>query len=210
MEIVNPLANSYAEKYTSSEDDLVKEIAEVTFASHPKAHMLSGHIQGKLLEMVSFMIRPIRILEIGTFTGFSALCLAKGLKKEGQLHTIEKRKDDAITAKCYFDRSYFKEQIILHIGDALDIIGELDETWDLIFIDADKESYPEYYELTLPKMATGGLIVLDNAFRSGEVLNPETRQAIAIDSLNKKIVQDDRVEGVFLTVRDGIHLVRKK
>ena len=211
MEIVNPLANSYAEKYTSSEDDLVKEIAEVTFASHPKAHMLSGHIQGKLLEMVSFMIRPIRILEIGTFMGFSALCLAKGLKKEGQLHTIEKRKDDAITAKCYFDRSYFKEQIILHIGDALDIIGELDETWDLIFIDADKENYVNYFNLVLPKLKVNGFILADNVLFHGQVLEDEVKgkNAKAIQAFNDFIRERKDIEKVMLPVRDGLYLIRK-
>jgi caffeoyl-CoA O-methyltransferase len=127
MDLINPLVQTYAEKYTSGEDDLLKEIAAYTYANHPKSHMLSGHIQGKFLEMVSHMIRPIRILEIGTFTGYSALCLAKGLQKDGLLHTLELRNEDANTAKAYFDRSFFKDQIILHIGDALELIGEIDE-----------------------------------------------------------------------------------
>ena len=138
MDIVNPLAQAYSEKYTTAEDELLKEVADFTCRNHPKSHMLSGHIQGRLLEMISSMIQPEKVLEIGTFTGYSALCLAKGLKSGGVLHTIEVREDDAATAKGYFDRSFFKEQIILHIGDALEIIGELKETWDLVFIDADK------------------------------------------------------------------------
>src|SRR5678809_509510 len=127
MEIVNSLAQQYSERYTSSEEMLLKEIADFTYNHHPHSHMLSGHLQGKLLEMVSCMIRPKRILEVGTFTGYSALCLAKGLTKDGHLHTIELREEDAAKAKSYFDRSFFKERIILHVGDALKIIGELNE-----------------------------------------------------------------------------------
>src|SRR4051794_29791786 len=139
MDIVNPLAEQYAEKFSSSEDELLKEVASFTMQQHPKAHMLSGHIQGALLTMISQMLQPLRILEVGTFTGYSALCLAKGLKEGGFIHTVEIREEDANKAKAFFERSVTKEKIILHIGDALKIIGELDEIWDLVFIDADKE-----------------------------------------------------------------------
>src|SRR5437763_15898918 len=129
MDIVNPLVELYAEKFSSSEDELLKEIASFTSEQHPKAHMLSGHIQGGLLTMISQMLQPSRILEIGTFTGYSALCLAKGLKNDGVIHTLEVREEDALRAKSFFERSEMKEKIILHIGDALKIIGELDEIW---------------------------------------------------------------------------------
>jgi predicted O-methyltransferase YrrM len=139
MDLTLPQAQQYAERYTSPEDDLLREVAEYTYTHHPKAHMLSGHLQGKFLEMVSCMIQPKRVLEIGTFTGYSALCLAKGLAEGGILHTIELRKEEGDRAQAYFSRSKYAQQIILHIGQALDIIDELDETWDLVFIDADKE-----------------------------------------------------------------------
>src|SRR5688572_5655216 len=135
MEIVDQNVQQYVEKYTKPEDPLLKEIADYTYKHHPRSIMLSGHLQGKVLEMISCMIHPKRILEVGTFTGYSAICLAKGLEKNGLLHTIELREDDGATAKSYFERSFFKEQIILHIGDALEIIGEINETWDLVFID---------------------------------------------------------------------------
>src|SRR5918993_111199 len=123
MDITNA-AQQYAEKYTSAENELLKEVFEFTVQNHPKHHMISGFLQGKFLEMVSYMIRPERILEIGTFTGYSALCLAKGLQNDGLLHTVELRIDDAQKAKSYFDRSFYKQQIILHIGNALEIVGE--------------------------------------------------------------------------------------
>src|SRR5689334_244843 len=150
MDIVNPLAEAYAEKFSDGEDKLLSEVASFTRQQHPKAHMLSGHIQGALLTMISHMLQPSRILEVGTFTGYSALCLAKGLKDDGLLHTIECREEDAMKAKSFFERSVIKEKIILHIGDALKIIGELDETWDLVFIDADKKNYINYFNLVLP------------------------------------------------------------
>src|SRR5689334_14428276 len=162
MDIINALAQHYSEKYTSAEDDLLKEVADYTYQNHPHSHMLSGHLQGKLLEMISSMIRPRRILEIGTFTGYSALCLAKGLVKDGQLHTIELREEDAARAQQYFDRSLLKEKIILHIGDALKIIGELHETWDLVFIDADKENYTNYFDRIFAQVRAGGFILADN------------------------------------------------
>src|SRR5687767_751619 len=139
MEIVNEIAQAYAEKYTSPEDAILKEVFDFTLKNHPKHHMISGPLQGKFLEMVSYMIKPKTILEIGTFTGYSALCLVKGLQEGGELHTIEVREEDAGHAKQFFDRSFFREKIILHVGDALEIIGELENKWDLVFIDADKE-----------------------------------------------------------------------
>ena len=138
VELINPLVQEYAEKFSSPEDALLKEVNDFTTTNHPEYHMLSGHLQGKFLEMASMMIRPRRILEIGTFTGYSALCLAKGLTDDGLLHTIELRENDAATAKGFFDRSAYKEKIILHTGDAKKIVSRLDETFDLVFIDADK------------------------------------------------------------------------
>jgi caffeoyl-CoA O-methyltransferase len=211
MHIVDPLAQAYSEKYTSTEDELLKEIADFTYGHHPKSHMLSGHIQGKFLEMISRMLQPKRILEIGTFTGYSALCLANGLAKDGILHTIELREDDAATAKNYFERSFFKEKIILHIGDALKVIGEMDETWDLIFIDADKENYTNYFNLVLPKLRTNGFILADNVLFHGQVLEEEIKgkSAKAIQAFNDFILGRTDIEKLMLPVRDGLYLIRK-
>ena len=211
MELINPLVQSYAEKYTSEEDALLREIAEYTFNSHPKSHMLSGHIQGKFLEMVSHMIRPKRILEIGTFTGYSAICLAKGLQKDGLLHTLELREEDAKSAKAFFDRSFFRDQIILHIGDALELIGEIDELWDLVFIDADKENYISYFNLVLPKLKPNGFILADNVLFHGQVLEKEIKgkSAKAIQEFNDYLLNRTDIEKLMLPVRDGLFLIRK-
>ena len=211
MEIVNQLAQVYAEKYTTAEDELLKEVADYTIANHPKAQMLSGHMQGKLLEMISRMIRPERVLEIGTFTGYSALCLAKGLLPTGILHTIELRADDAATAKVFFERSFQKEKIVLHIGDALQIIDELDELWDLVFIDADKTNYINYFNRVLPKLRTNGFILADNVLFHGQVLEDEVRgkNAKAIQEFNDFIAKRTDIEKLMLPLRDGIYLIRK-
>ena len=211
MDITHPLAQQYAEKYTTPEDELLKEIHEYTVTGHPHAHMLSGHLQGQLLSMVSHMVQPHRILEIGTFTGYSALCLAKGLKKDGQLHTIELREEDARRAKAYFDRSNYAQQIILHIGEALPIIDELEESWDLIFIDADKENYTEYFNRVFSRLRTNGFILADNVLFHGQVLQEEIRgkNAKAIQHFNDHLAGRTDVEKLLLPVRDGLMLIRK-
>jgi caffeoyl-CoA O-methyltransferase len=211
MDIVNPLAQTYAEKYTTPDEALLQQVLAETEANHAHAHMLSGHLQGQFLAMISCMLQPRRILEIGTFTGYSALCLAKGLQKEGQLHTIELRKDDAATAEGYFNRSTFKDNIILHIGEALPIIDELEETWDLVFIDADKVSYTHYFNHVLPKVRPGGFILADNVLFHGQVLEEEVKgkNALAIQAFNEAVLQSTQVEKVLLPLRDGLYLIRK-
>jgi caffeoyl-CoA O-methyltransferase len=211
MDIISPVAEAYIGKYTSEEDSLLKEISDYTEANHPKAHMLSGRVQGKFLEMLSCMIRPQRILEIGTFTGYSALCLAKGLQPNGVLHTIELRENDAATAKGFFQRSFFKDSIILHIGDALKIIGELEETFDLVFIDADKTNYMNYFNLVLPKVRQNGFIFADNVLFHGQVLTEEIKgkNAKAIQAFNDFVLSCNDVEKVMLPLRDGLLLMRK-
>lgn len=211
MDLTNPRAQAYAEKYTSAEDELLQEVAQFTVQHHPKHHMLSGHLQGKLLQMISSLMKPERILEVGTFTGYSALCLAQGLSKNGQLHTIELREDAAAAAQAFFRRSFYKEKIILHIGDALDIIGELDEKWDLVFIDADKENYINYFDRILPKLRVGGLILADNVLFHGQVLESEVKgkNAKAIQAFNDFVLSRTDVEKLMLPVRDGVYLIRK-
>ena len=210
-EIVNPKADAYAKKYSSLPDDILQENETVTNASHPHAHMHSGHVQGKFLEMISMMIKPLKVLEIGTFTGFSALCLLKGIKEQGLLHTIELRKEDALFAAEYFKKAGVIHKIIQHTGNALNIIPTLDEQWDLVFIDADKVNYIEYYELTLPSLKSGGWMLADNVLFHGSVLQDEIHgnNAIAIQAFNEYVLNDKRVEQVILTVRDGLMLIRK-
>ena len=211
IELIPSIVEQYIDHYTSAEDSLLKEVSDFTLQNHPKAHMTSGHLQGKFLEMISYMIRPLRILEIGTFTGYSALCLAKGLQASGLLHTIEVREDDAATARGFFNRSLSNEKIILHIGDALEIIGELDETWDLVFIDADKENYVNYFNLVLPKVRQNGFILADNVLFHGQVLEREIKgkSAKAIQAFNDFIQGRSDIEKVMLPVRDGLFLIRK-
>ena len=212
MELINPIVQAYAEKYSSPEDALLKEVAEFTYKNHPEAQMLSGHLQGKFLEMGSRMIRPRRILEIGTFTGYSALCLAKGLTEDGLLHTIEIRENDAATAKGFFDRSAYKEKIILHIGDAKKIVSELSEMFDLVFIDADKPGYIEYFNLVFPKLRKNGFIFADNIFFHGEAFEaePKGKNGKAIKDFNEFINKRTDIEKMILTLRDGLYLIRKK
>lgn len=212
MEIIHTNAEKYAAKFTTPTDNLLQEIEQYTCLNHPHANMLSGSVQGKLLEMISRMINPTKILEIGTFTGYSGLCLAKGLAPGGALHTIEIRKEDAAIARNYFSKSLQSKQIILHEGDALTIIPELAETWDLIFIDADKVNYINYYELTLPHLKKDGFMLADNVLFHGEVLeeNITGKNARAIHSFNEHISADERVQQVMVTVRDGLMLIQKK
>lgn len=211
MELINPLVQQYAEKFSSHEDLLIKEVGDFTINNHPEAVMLSGHLQGKVLEMVSCMIRPQRILEIGTFTGYSALCLAKGLQEDGLLHTIELRKEDADRARNYFDRSIFSGQIISHCGNALEIIPQLNEIWDLVFIDADKPAYVEYFNLVFPRLRQNGFILADNIFFHGQVLeeNIKGKSAKGIKLFNEFIKGRNDIEKVLLTIRDGLYLIRK-
>ena len=211
MELVNLLAEEYAAKYSSEEDELLKKINLHTTQSHEHAHMLSGHVQGSFLTMLSELLRPEKILEIGTFTGYSALCLAKGLMRGGTLHTIELREEDAATARFYFEQSSYKSNIELHVGNASQIIPTLHELWDMVFIDADKTGYIDYYELVLPSVKQNGIIIADNVLFHGQVLehNVSGKNARAVQAFNEHIKNDRRVKQVLLTVRDGLMLIQK-
>jgi len=212
MELIPHNVEAYAKLYTSPLDAVLDEIERHTNANHPHANMLSGHVQGKVLETISSMVRPQRVLEIGTFTGFSALCLLKGMPPGAVLHTLELREEDAATAKGYFEKAGAGKRIVQHTGDALSIIPGIKETWDLVFIDADKVNYINYYELTLPLLRTGGWIVADNVLFHGQVLEePVTgKNAKAMDAFNKHVAKDERVQQVMLTVRDGLLIIQKK
>lgn len=211
MELINHTAEKYVQQYTSALDEVLAQIEHETNATHDQPHMLSGHVQGKFLEMLSLMIRPKHILEIGTFTGFSAICLAKGLQNGGVLHTIELRQEDADTAKKYFDSAKSPLNIQLHVGNALEIIPTLNIEWDLVFIDADKVNYINYYELTLPKVKKGGWLIADNVLFHGQVLEHDVKgkNAKAIKAFNDYVLNDNRVQQVMLTVRDGLMLIQK-
>ena len=212
MELINPLAEAYAEQFTSAETELLATINRQTLENHPHAHMLSGHVQGKFLSLLSTLVKPNYILEIGTFTGYSAICLAAGLNEKGELHTVECREEDAATAKSNFSKSERNKQIHLHIGNALSIIPDLQYGWDLVFIDADKTSYIDYYEMIMPRLNEGGLIVVDNVFFHGDVLKePITgKNGKAIHSFNEHVKNDPRSEQVMVTLRDGLLLIKKK
>jgi caffeoyl-CoA O-methyltransferase len=211
MEFIPAAIDAYIQQHTTAHNNLLEEIATAT-ANHAQPHMMSGHVQGRILSMLSKMQQPKYILEIGTFTGFSALCLAEGLTKNGELHTIELREIDAVFAKSFFDKSVYKKNIQIHIGNALEIIKTLPYTWDLVFIDADKVSYIEYYKMVLPQLNANGIIIADNVLYHGEVAHEtiKGKNAKAIDAFNKYIAADTTVEQVILSVRDGLSIVRKK
>ena len=211
MELINPLAEAYAIQFTSAEDELLQQVNKQTMDNHPMAHMLSGHVQGKFLSFISTILRPKYVLEIGTFTGYSAICLAEGLQTGGELHTIELREEDAATARANFSKFKGNKQIHLHTGNAKEIIPELHYPWDLVFIDADKVAYIDYYELMVPRLALNGIIIADNMLFHGEVLEqPVTgKNAIAIHAFNEHVKNDTRTEQVLVTIRDGILLIKK-
>ncbi|HSC53463.1 MAG TPA: O-methyltransferase [Phnomibacter sp.] len=204
-------ASEYADRYSSALNPLLREVLDYTITQHKHAHMVSGHTQGMFLQMLSRMLRPRRILEIGTFTGFSALCLAEGLQEDGLLYTLELREEDAQTAKGFFDKSEHAAKLQLLTGDARQIIPTLHETWDLVFIDADKVSYIDYYEMVVPALRPGGFILADNVLFHGEVLQDEVKgkNAKAIAAFNQHVQADARTQNVLLTVRDGLLLVEK-
>jgi predicted O-methyltransferase YrrM len=212
MDMINQLAQSYADLYTSPASPELTIINQETLDSHPKAHMLSGKIQGQFLGFISNMVQPKYILEIGSFTGYSALCLLKGIQKDGQLHTIEIREEDANTAAANFMKFDANKQVTLHRGNAIDIIKELPFKWDLVFIDADKTGYINYYEMLVPNLSDRGIILADNVLFHGEVLeqNISGKNAKAIHAFNEHVNNDPRTEQVMLTIRDGITLIKKK
>jgi predicted O-methyltransferase YrrM len=211
MELLNPKAQAYAEFFSPQEDPLLNQI-EADSGVHPEKHMLSGAWQGKFLEMISLITRPRYILEIGTFLGYSTLCLANGLEAGGELHTLELREETAAAARENFKKSKTANKIILHTGNALEVLANLDKPWDLIFIDADKSGYADYYRLLFPKLRSGCLILADNVLFHGQVLDgkPKGKSAAAIQAFNEMVLQDQRVDKVMLTIRDGLYLIRKR
>ncbi|NDA61174.1 MAG: O-methyltransferase [Chitinophagia bacterium] len=212
MELINTLAAAYAEKYSSPEPGWAQVLAAETRSIHPKHHMLSGHVQGRFLSVLSQIMQPNYILEIGTFTGYSAGCLAEGLTPHGELHTIECREQDASIAASHWKQLPQSHQIHLHVGNAFNIIPGIDRIWDLVFLDADKINYCNYYQMIMPKLRKGGLLIADNVFFHGEVLQPilSGKNAIAIQQFNEMVAADTSCEKIVVTIRDGITLIVKK
>lgn len=214
MEFIDPELDQYVHRHSEAESDLLNELNRETYLKVLQPRMLSGHVQGRILSMYSKLIRPERILEIGTYTGYSAICLAEGLTDGGTLDTIEKNEELLPIINRYVERAGLSDKIKLHIGNALPIIESMDATFDLVFIDADKTNYLNYYEAVLPKMKSGGCIIADNVLWSGKVLDekelkndPDTR---VLDEFNKAVTADERVDNVLLPVRDGLMIVIKK
>ena len=206
------LLDQYITGHISPEEDYLWELDRETNLKTIRSRMLSGHLQGLLLSMISCMIRPRYILEIGTFTGYSALCLAKGLAEGGKLHTIEIDDEVEIIAQKYFLKSDMADRIIQHIGDARTIIPGISESFDLVFIDADKREYCDYYQLVIDRIPVGGFLLADNVLWDGKVVDPgawSEDQTRGIMEFNDLVQNDPRVKNVILTVRDGIMLIQK-
>jgi len=202
---------AYASAHSSKEPKLLKQLWRETHLKVLSPGMLSGHTQGRFLSMVSHMVHPDKILEIGTFTGYSAICLAEGLSEKGMLHTIEVNHELVDIIERYFKESGHNEKLKLHIGDAKQVISTLEGPFDLVFIDADKENYVNYYNMVFDKVRTGGIIIADNTFWHGNVLtNDQGKETIGIVAFNELIKKDHRVETVMLTLRDGLTIIRKK
>lgn len=213
MELINEKIQDYAEQHTSPEDPLLQKINRETNANFLYPRMLSGHLQGRLLAMISCMVRPQYILEVGTYTGYSALAMAEGLQPDGKLITIDINEELEGKVASFFAESNYSALIDFRIGDAQEIIPQLDHQFDLVFIDADKENYYTYYELALPRMRDGAFLIADNVLWSGKVLDKPDKKDTETEALrefNKKVQNDTRVENVLLPVRDGLMVIRKK
>lgn len=213
MHFIPEEIDNYVVGHSQDEPELLQQLNRETYQKILQPRMLSGHFQGRVLSMISKLIQPKTILEIGTYTGYSALCLAEGMHKDGELHTIDINEELHDFQRKYFDKSGFGERIIQHLGNALDIIPKLDTTFDLVFIDADKENYVNYFYVIIDKLNPGGIILSDNVLWSGKVLDTtfkkEDTSTPALIEYNKLLKEDPRVETVMLPIRDGLTISRK-
>ncbi|CAM4177598.1 O-methyltransferase [Zobellia roscoffensis] len=211
MHFLSADLEDYIQNHSENEPQLLQELTRETHLKVVRPRMLTGHFQGRVLSVLSKIIYPKNILEIGTYTGYSALCLAEGMQKNGQLHTIDINEELQDIQERYFSRSPYKDQIFQHVGDAKKIIPQLERTFDLVFIDAEKKDYPDYFELVMKKTHPGSVILSDNVLWSGKVVEPLDRKdkvtPILLD-FNKKLKEDPRVETVLLPIRDGLTLSR--
>lgn len=204
----------YIKRHSDAEGDYLHALWRDTQLRLLYGQMASGHVQGRLLKMLVRMIRPQRVLELGTFSGYSALCMAEGLEPGAELHTFEVFDEQEDFLRPWFERSEYADRIHLHIGNALQLVPEMDVEWDMVFVDADKREYVQYYEMVLPRLKPGGYIVADNTLWYGRVIEKDTRdsdlQTLGIKAFNDVVAQDDRVEKVIVPIRDGLTLIRKK
>ncbi|OIQ27919.1 MAG: methyltransferase [Bacteroidetes bacterium MedPE-SWsnd-G2] len=213
MHFIPEALDDYVVKHSEDEPLLLQKLTRETYQKILQPRMLSGHYQGRILSMISKLVNPKNILEIGTYTGYSALCLCEGMQNEGTLHTIDINEELFDFQRSFFDRSEFGPQIIQHLGNAIDVIPTLTNTFDLIFIDADKPNYPEYFKLLIEKLNPGGILLSDNVLWSGKViepLDPKDKSTKAVLDYNKLLKEDDRLETVLLSIRDGLTISRKK
>ena len=205
--------DNYVVNQTENEPELLQQLTRETYQKILQPRMLSGHYQGRVLSIISKLVKPKNILEIGTYTGYSALCLAEGMKKDGKLHTIDVNEELFDFQRAYFDKSPYGKQIFQHLGNALEIIPKLDKTFDLVFIDADKENYVKYFDIIIDKLNSGGIILSDNVLWSGKVLDKkfkkEDTSTPALIAYNKLLKEDKRIETVLLPIRDGLTISRK-
>lgn len=213
MEFIDEKLDAYVCLHTTNEDELLKELNRQTHLKILQPRMLSGHFQGRFLSMISKMIQPKAILEIGTYTGYSALCLAEGLKSDGKLITIDKNPELEDFVRNFFDKSPYSEQIDFIIANAMEYIPTINQSFDLVFIDADKGNYLNYYKLVIDMIPSGGYILADNVLWSGKVIDEKSqndKDTKAILEFNQFVMNDHRVENVLLPIRDGLFLIRKK
>lgn len=211
-DIVNNKIEDYIRKNSSKEPEILKDLNKETYLKVLNPRMLSGHIQGRFLSIITKLIKPKKILEIGTYTGYSAICMAEGLIENGIIHTIDINEELISIQNKYFAKSKCNNSIIQHVGDARNIIKSINEKFDLVFLDADKENYIEYYELVIEKVKKGGLIIADNVLWTGKVVEPEKDDDELTQYLidfNKMINEDDRVENIILPLRDGLNIILK-
>lgn len=212
MSVNDDAINEYARQHSSPEDEVLAALNRETHLRTVYPNMLSGHLQGKFLEMVSHLLAPRRILEIGTFTGYSSICMARGLAEGGLLHTIDINDETMVIAKKYIHLAALDDKIILHTGKAIDIISNIQEIFDLVFIDADKPEYISYYNAVFKKLRVGGVILADNVLWGGKVLNENKypdRETKGILDFNNFVSEDVRVEKVLIPLRDGLLMIRK-
>lgn len=203
---------NYSISKSEKESKLLNDLYRETYLKVLNPKMISGHYQGRILSLISKIISPKKILEIGTYTGYSAICLCEGMDKDGVLHTIDNNKELVEIQNKYFKKANLKDKIVQHSGDAKNIIPSIDEEFDIVFIDADKESYPEYYDLIINKVRSGGIIIADNILWSGKILEKVKKDDQATKSIiefNNKIIEDNRVKNIILPIRDGLNIVRK-
>ena len=213
MNFISEKLNDYIKKHSNKESDLLKELSRETKLKTLNSRMLSGSYQGRILSMISKLTKPKYILEIGTYTGYSSLCLAEGMKNDGELHTIDENEELYDFQRKYFNKSSYGDKIFQHLGNALELIESINKKFDLIFLDADKENYTKYLELLVNKLNTNGILVTDNVLWSGKVTMPISDEDLStqeIDKFNKLLNQRSDMETIILPIRDGISVSRKK